>query len=141
LSRVIHLESAGKDRRKISQAVVLAIRELMGQPGPNAASRDLVAFISLSLQAIFETIDPTVTAWEKRGYWIKADRFRLEWGWSERLAAQMRQALLAEDWPQVAAIAVQVAQKLNTVKVSQNNRLGKPWVGAYQKFNQPKRSN
>ncbi|HLE16353.1 MAG TPA: hypothetical protein VI776_16530 [Anaerolineales bacterium] len=139
MSRVIHIESVGKDRKKISQAIVLAIRELVSQAEPNDMSRDLAAFISLSLEAIYQTIDMSVAAWEKRGYWLKADRFRLDWAWTGALAKEMRAAVLSEDWPQVAAAAVQVAQKLNTVKVSPNNRLGTPWVGAHQKLSHSNR--
>jgi hypothetical protein len=138
LGRIIHIESIGKDRKKISQAVVLAIRELMSQTEPNDRSRDLAAFISLSLEAIFETIDLSVAAWEKRGYWLKADRFRMDWSWTNNLSKEMGEAVLADDWSRVAAAAVQVAQKLNSVKVAQNNRLGTPWVGAFQKLSRAK---
>ena len=46
-------------------------------------SRDLAAFIAISLEKIFETVETSVVAWEKKGYWVKADRFRLEWEWSK----------------------------------------------------------
>lgn len=122
----------------MSQAVVLAIRTLLSQSEPNELSRDLAAFISLSLEAIYETIDLSVAAWEKRGYWLKADRFRLDWGWTKNLSEEMGDAVLTDDWSRVAAAAVQIAQKLGSVKVAQNNRLGTPWIGAYQKLAQMK---
>jgi hypothetical protein len=115
---------------------VLAIRELMKQSEPTNQTRDLAAFISLALAAVDETIDVSVTAWEKRGYWLKADRFRLEWDWAKILGEKMRQALLTEDWAQVAASAVRVAEKLQSVKVPQRHRLGTPWVGAWDKLKQ-----
>jgi hypothetical protein len=78
LSRVIKTETAAKDRTRLTRAVVLALRELMRQTQPDNHSRDLAAFISFALLEINQTIDASVAAWEKRGYWVKADRFRMD---------------------------------------------------------------
>ena len=134
MSRIINLESAGKERTRLTRAIVLAVRELARQNGPGAEARDLAAYIVLSLRAIDDTIDASVAAWEKRGYWVKADRFRMDWLWAGQLADKMRAALLGEDWGAVAALAAQSAQKLNKVSVGENHRLGKPWVGAWQEL-------
>ncbi|HJW89668.1 MAG TPA: hypothetical protein VJ436_03395 [Anaerolineales bacterium] len=134
MGRVINFEGVGKDRRVLTRAVVLALRELMLQTEPNKHTRDLAAFISMALEQISRTIDESVSAWEKRGYWIKADRFRMEWAWSERLGKAMRNALLNEDWPQVAAAAAEMGVKLNSIKLPQRHRLGTPWEGAWDKL-------
>jgi len=110
LGRVINPESAGKERTRLTRATVLALRELMRQSQPDSKTRDLAAFIALALEAVAATIDASVDAWEKRGYWVKADRFRMEWYWSEQLGRAMRQAVLAEDWPTIALTAAQVAR-------------------------------
>ncbi len=132
MSRVINPNSAGKERARLSKAIVLAIRELMQQPEPNQYSRDLAAFIVLSLESIARGVESTAQAWEKRDYWVKADRFRMEWAWAGRIAGQMRAALLADDWPQVASLAIQVGEKLKNVRVSPRHRMGKPWLGAWE---------
>ncbi len=134
MSRVINPDSAGKERTRLTRTVVLAVRELAHQTGPGAESRDLAAYIALALRAIADTIDVSVVAWEKRGYWVKADRFRMDWSWAGQLAEKMRAALSDEDWGTIAMLAAQAAQKLNKVSVSENHRLGKPWVGAWQAF-------
>lgn len=134
MGRLINLETAGKERTRLTKAVVLAIRELLHQPEPNDDARDLAAFISLALESIADTIDLSVGAWEKRGYWVKADRFRMQWAWSSRLAGNMRQAVLTEDWMKIAQTAAQVAERLNGIVIPQHHRLGTPWVGAYQKL-------
>jgi len=134
LGRVINLESAGKERNQLTRAIVLSLRELMRQSQPNADTQDLAAFIALALIRIYETIDLSVAAWEKRGYWLKADRFRLDWAWAGQLGDQMKKAVLSDNWPEVAAIAVKVGGKLNHIKLPQRNRLGKPWVGSWEKL-------
>ena len=131
MSRIINPESTGKERVRLTKAVVLAVRELAKQVQPGAESRDLAAFIALALSIISETIDISVAAWEKRDYWVKADKFRMEWAWSGQLAENMRVATQNEDWASVVQTAAQVAQKLNKITVAPGNRLGHPWVGAW----------
>jgi hypothetical protein len=136
LSRIINPDSAGKERTRLTKSIVLAVRELAKQTGPGAESRDLAAFIALALAAIAETIDVSVAAWEKRGYWVKADRFRMDWAWTGQYANKMRQAVLAEDWGGVALVAAQTAQHLSKITVPAGHRLGTPWVGAWKVFQQ-----
>jgi hypothetical protein len=134
LSRVIKIESVGKDRTQMIRAIVLALRELMRQTGTDQLTYDLAAFIALSLKEIYETIDISVSAWEKRGYWVKADRFRMEWTWTETLSQAMKQAILSDDWAGVARASAQVAEKLGDTKVPVRHKLGTPWTGAWDKL-------
>lgn len=136
MSRVINPNSAGKQRTKLIRMIALAVRELLRQPEPNAETRDLAIFIALSLDAIAETITPSVEAWEKRGYWIKADRFRMEWRWAKQDADEMREALFVEDWGAVALTAVKIAQQpqIAAVKISPRHRMGRPWEGAWNRY-------
>ena len=112
MGRVINPETAGKERTQLLRAVVLAVREMALQKEADAKTRDLAAFISFALQSIYETIDLSVAAWEKRGYWVKADRFRMDWDWTQRLGITMKTALLNEDWAVVAATMAEIAVKI-----------------------------
>ena len=134
MSRVINPESAGKDRPRLTKATVLAMRELARQTAPGPESRDLAAFIALALQSIADGIDVSVMAWEKRDYWVKADKFRMEWMWAGMTAAKMKNAVLTDDWGAVAMLLPQIVCKLSKVEVSDNHRLGKPWVGAFKQL-------
>lgn len=135
MGRLINPDSAGKERTQLTKGVVLAIRELAKQTEPGPEFRDLAAFISLALAKISDGIDASVAAWEKRGYWVKADKFRMEWLWSSQYAEKMKTALLAEDWAAVALVMTQTAQKLAKVQVPAGHRLGRPWVGAWKELN------
>lgn len=138
MSRIINPDSAGKQRTQLTKAIVLAVRELARQTDTNKEAHDLAAFISIALRTISEGIDVSVEAWEKRGYWVKADRFRMEWAWAAPMAEKMRNAVLEDDWTTVAALSAQIAQKFSKVQVSERHRLGKPWVDAFQQLNQEK---
>ncbi|HMR98149.1 MAG TPA: hypothetical protein PKK96_17300 [Anaerolineales bacterium] len=134
MSRVINPDSVGKDRTRLSKAIVLAVRELAKQTEVTNEAKDLAAFISLALKTISEGIDSSVAAWEKRDYWVKADRFRMEWMWAGQYAEKMKVAIFTNDWSSVAMISAQVAQKFGKIVIAQNHRLGKPWVGAFKRL-------
>ena len=134
MSRVINPDSAGKERARLTKAVVLAVRELAKQSQVTQETKDLAAFIALALQMISKGIDASVLAWEKRDYWVKADKFRMEWMWAGQFAQKMRTAVLADDWATIAMLMPQIAQKLSKIVVSDNHRLGKPWVGAFREL-------
>jgi hypothetical protein len=134
LGRVIKTESAQKDRTRLSKSIVLALRELMKQAEPDSTSQDLAAYISLALLTINDGIESSVNAWEKRGYWVKADRFRRDWEWSKAVGDQIGRAVLDENWGQVAEGSVKIAQKFSKITIAAKHRLGTPWVGAYEQL-------
>lgn len=142
MSRVINPDSAGKERARLTKAIVLSIRELAKQSDPSTGSgqaqaseaRDQAAFIALALKIIADGIDVSVAAWEKRDYWVKADRFRMEWAWAGQLGEKIKTAVLEDDWASVAMLSAQIGQKLHKIKVSDKHRMGRPWVGAWQQL-------
>jgi len=134
MSRVINPDSAGKERGHLTKSIVLALRQLAKQTDIDGETRDLASFIALALLRVDATIDISVQAWEKRGYWVKADRFRMEWLWTRQSGERMREAVISEDWGTVAAVSALTGQKLGKIKVPERHRLGTPWVGAYNKL-------
>jgi hypothetical protein len=106
----------------------------MRQQDLSESSRDLAAFIGIALQDLYATVDSSVGAWEKRGYWVKAERFRMEWEWSQRQGDKMVSAIMIEDWGAVAQVAATTGQKLMKVSVPVRHKIGTPWVGAYQQL-------
>ncbi len=140
MSRIINSESAGKDRTRLTKVVVISIRELLRQQEVSDLSRDLIACVLRSLDGIYETIDASVEAWEDRGYWVKADRFRMEWQWTKIMADKMRPLVYEENYGELVPLMVQTMQALASVKVSENHRLGTPWVGQWQLLMQERKS-
>ncbi len=127
-------ESGATARNRMSKSIVLAIRLLMRQKSPDASSRDLAAYVVLALEKISESVETSAIAWEKRDYWLKADRFRQEWAWCERSSGALAAALQTNDWTAAAQNLAVIGQRLNSVEVSPNNRLGEPWKGAWEIF-------
>src|SRR5512138_328408 len=128
MSRVINPDSVGKQRTKLTKSIVLALRELARQQDTGAEAHDLAAFIAVALKAVSEGIDASVAAWEKRGYWVKADKFRMEWAWTGPVADKLRAALATEDWASIAMLSAQTGQRLGKIQIAENHRLGRPWA-------------
>ena len=131
MSRVINPDSVGKERTRLIKSIVLCIRELAKQAKVTPETKDQASFIALALQSISDGVDVSVAAWEKRDYWVKADKFRMEWMWAGSMAEKMKTAVLSDDWVSIASFLPQIASRFNKVEVSDNHRLGKPWENAY----------
>lgn len=134
MSRVINPNSAGKERNRLKKGVVIALRELTLQKDFNSTSRDIAAFIYYALDGIDQTIEVATTAWEKRNYWLKADRFRLEWEWVKNSRANIYTGLVDDDVVALAREFASISSKVSDLKVSPRHRMGTPWIGAWEKF-------
>jgi hypothetical protein len=134
LSRIINTQGVGKERNRLVKAIVISIRALMRQKNPDSTTRDLAAFIAIALEAVSDTVERTVIPWEKRNYWVKADKFRQEWAWAKPLSVELKEVTIREDWPSVAALAAQIGSKFKNVEVSDRHRMGTPWVGAWERL-------
>jgi hypothetical protein len=137
LARIIKTGSASKDRIWLEKGIVVAIRELSKQRDLDKTTYDLVAFIAFSLKAIGDTVEESVAAWEKRGYWVKADRYRMEWNWATRMGNELQQAVINEDWGTIPKIIAQLAQRVSKVNVPVRNRIGNPWIGSWDRLIRP----
>jgi len=134
VSRIINAESVGLERSQLVRAIIVALRELAQLTTFGSEARDLAAFIVVALGTISKGVDASAIAWEKRGYWVKADRFRMEWAWAEPLASKLRSAVEAGDRSAVATLMLKLAEKFKDVRVARNPRVGKPWVGAFARM-------
>ena len=134
MPHIVNDKDPGKERRLLCRAVVVAIRYFSHQKEHNTDSHDLIVFIILSLETVIKTVDRTVFAWEKRDYWMKADRFRLEWSWVELYSKELRIAYSSQNWRSIEEIIANIGKKLVGVKVSENNRIGTPWKGFKDHF-------
>lgn len=130
MGNLINPDNAGKRRDRFAKATVLAMRQLVNKNKVDDEVRDLTAFIVLTLHQIDATIDETCRAWEKRDYWIKADRFRQEWLWARTAAGKLEQAVVENKWQLMPAVVQDMARHLQNVTVPKRD-WGTPWVGAY----------
>lgn len=134
MTRIIATSTPGKERAQLSKAIIITIREFMRQDEPGKSTRDMVAFIILALEEITDGIDKSVSAWEKRGYWVKADKYRLEWQWTGTTAKKLRESFKHDNWGEIASTLLDIMKKFENIKVSNKHRMGKPWQRALKEY-------
>jgi hypothetical protein len=127
----INKDTASKERNIRIKHVLLAIRELNQMGEINDKTRDLVAFIAINLSEIHNGIDASVVAWEKRGYWVKADKYRMDWMWTKNISDKLTKALSNDNFADVIASLPVIFSKLETTTLAKSAKLPDEYVGAY----------
>lgn len=134
MTKIIRTSTPGQEKDRLSKAIVIAIREFMRMQESNDETKDIFAFIILALKEIRSGIDKSVAAWEKRGYWVKADKYRMAWQWTGKSAQKLMTALSTGNERDITEELIQIMGRFNQIKVSDKHRMGKPWLGAYEKY-------
>jgi hypothetical protein len=136
MSRVISTEGPGKVRNQHRRTIAEALRRLSQKPRLDGEAKDLAALIVFSLHSIADTIDRTIAAWEKRDYWMKAERFREQWRWLEPITDELSAVIYHGRWNQLPVALAQLMPHFADIKVKQMTRKPTLWQGAYEKFMQ-----
>jgi hypothetical protein len=134
MSRVISTEGPGKVRYQHRRTIAEALRRLSQKPQLDDEVKDLTALIVFSLHGIADTVDRTIDAWEKRDYWMKAERFREQWRWLEPSADELSGIIYAGRWGQLPVALAQLMPHFADITVKQMTRRPALWQGAYGKF-------
>jgi hypothetical protein len=134
LSRVFRTESGSQGRVKILKQVVIALRASMEDERSPEEQKDLLAFMLTALEQIASSVDQSASAWEKRGYWLKADRFRRDWAWVLQSQDFLTHALREEDWAAAASACSLIALHIQNIKAPSRKNVQRPWEGAWQSW-------
>jgi hypothetical protein len=131
MSRVIHTSSPGKRRSQLRRTVAELLRGLMLKPNLDEEAKDMVAAVVFALRGIDETIEESTVAWEKRNYFLKADRFRRRWEWVAVAAARLRKLVVNDRWEQLPHELAALAPYFTDVRVIKLTRPPSTWKSSY----------
>ncbi len=134
MPRVFRTESGSQGRLKLLKQVAIALRASMEDKRRPEEQKDLLAFMLAALEQIASSIDQSASAWEKRGYWLKADRFRRDWGWVSQSTDSLTVALREDDWSAAASACSLIARHIQKIKVPKRQKVQRPWEGAWHKW-------
>lgn len=134
MSRVIATDDVGQERAKLRRTIAEALRRLATKPKFDGEGEDLAALIVFSLRRLEQGVDQTATAWEKRNYYLKADRFRREWEWVNDTAYQLESALLLGQHERMPLILVTLFSKFSDITITRYTRSEALWEGCYQRL-------
>lgn len=114
------------------------IAEILRRVGGKAAiddeAKDMFAALVFSMRAVHESALVTVEAWEKRGYWMKADRFMRNWEWSAEAAANVEDVIRNDAWDLIPRLLAELIPYTADIQVKNMTRSPSAWKGAYDKL-------
>lgn len=135
MSRIIHTQGTPTTQRnRLRRSVAEALRRLMEKPRFDDESKDLTALIVYALREIGENINQSAEAWEKRDYYLKADRFRREWEWTGPMERLLTAALMDRQWNDLPPLFAQLIVQFQDITVNKLTRGSELWDGAYERL-------
>jgi hypothetical protein len=134
MSRVINIDNPSKRRNANQRTIAELLRRLSEKATLDDDAKDMASMIVLCLRDISEGVEQTVTAWEKRDYWMKAERFLREWEWTGELAANMDDVIRNKAWDLLPGLLAELFPRYTDMQIKTMTRKPDVWKGAYQKL-------
>jgi hypothetical protein len=132
VGRIVRTESGATRRQRILSAMAQALRAVAQRSDvSDGETREVLAFLALSLSELSESVEETAAAWERREYWLKADRFRLEWAPIQAVYGRLDLALRAGDLSQARSSGTDLARLLAEKRLRPLKSSSTPWRGAW----------
>lgn len=134
MGRVINLNNPTKLRNYQRRTVAELLQRLGQKPAIDDEARDMAAAVVLALREIWATAEVTAEAWEKRDFWMKAERFMRQWEWSKETAANMEDVIREEAWDLMPQLLMNLFPYFNDIALKNMQRKPEEWQGAYKKL-------
>ena len=132
VTRVINTQGPGKRRNHLRRTIAEIMRHLVSKHEIDEETKDMAGALVYSLRGIAETIETTTEAWEKRNYFLKADRFRLEWEWVVPAAERLQELVINDRWEGLPAAIAELASHFADIRVAKMTRSPSTWVSSYR---------
>jgi len=132
MSRVINTASPGKRRNQLRRTMAEILRHLALKQALDEEAKDMAAALVFCLRDIEGTIDAATSAWEKRNYFVKADRFRLQWEWVMPAAERLRALIVAEQWDRLPQELAMLAPHFADIRIVKMTRPASTWKSSYR---------
>ena len=134
MSRIVHVDSPTKIRNRNMRSIAEMLRRLMQKPQMDAEARDMAAMITLLLWEIADGVEKSAQAWEKRDYWMKAERFMRDWNWTAEIAANLEDVIRNEAWDLVPELMAELYPHFTDIQIKTMTRKASLWQGAHKKL-------
>ncbi len=134
MSRIVNLNSPAKVRSQNLRSIAEVLRHLADKTSFDAESKDMAASLVYFLHEINASTEQTAEAWEKRGYWMKAERFLRNWAWSIEMAANLEDVIRNDAWDLLPDLLGQLLTYTADIQVKNMTRSKDTWQGAYERL-------
>lgn len=134
MSRIVHVDSPTKIRNRHMRSIAEMLRQLMQKPKMDTEARDMASMITLLLWEIADGVEQSARAWEKRDYWMKAERFMRDWKWTAEIAANLEDVIRNEAWDLVPELMAELYPNFTGIQIKTMTRKASLWQGAHKKL-------
>ena len=136
MGRVISISNPAQRRNSFRRTIAEILRHLMLKRELDEEAKDMAATVVFALRGIAETIETSTEAWEKRNYYLKADRFRRQWEWVPLFAARLQNVVVNDRWEQLPRELAMLAPYFQDVKITKLTRAPATWQASYRLLKQ-----
>ena len=134
MSRVINTNNPTKVRNQNRRTIAEILRHLMQKSKMDAEAKDMAAHIVFCLREINEGVEQTTQAWEKRGYWMKSERFLREWEWSKEMAHNLEDVIRNEAWDLLPGLLAEMLPYFSDIELKTMTRKPITWQAAFKQL-------
>lgn len=134
MSRLIQVDNPTTVRNRNRRTIAELLRRLPKKSEIDDEAKDMAATIVLLLREIYTGVEQSATAWEKKDYWLKAERFMREWRWTLEMAADMDDVIRHEAWDLLPELLADLYVRFADVEIKSLTRDASFWKGGYKKL-------
>ena len=130
MSRVINPNAPGKTRNQHRRTLAEMLRRLASKQGVDDETKDMAAAMVFIFRDLDAGVDVSAQAWEKRNYWLKADRFRIKWEWAAQAAVDLEDVIRNDAWDLLPRLMMDLFPHFAGIKIKRLTRKPELWRGA-----------
>ncbi|MCA9962352.1 MAG: hypothetical protein H6665_00460 [Ardenticatenaceae bacterium] len=134
MSRIIHTENPTKIRNQNRRSIAEILRRLSQKGDLDDETRDMAAMLVFLLREIYEGVEQSARAWEKRDYWMKAERFMREWAWTGEASANLDDVLRHDALDLLPELMADLLPRFADIQLKTMTRSPDLWRGAYARL-------
>jgi hypothetical protein len=128
------MDNPAKRRKANQRTIAELLRRLSQKRELDEDAKDMAATIVFCLREISTGVEQTVTAWEKRDYWMKAERFLREWEWAGEMAANLEDVIRNEAWDLLPSLLAELFPRYTDIQIKTMTRKPDVWRGAHRRL-------
>ena len=134
MSRVIHVDNPGKRRNAARRSVAEILRYLSRKSAIDDEAKDMSAALVFLLTEIKGTVDESAAAWEKRGYWMKVERFVRDFEWIPEAAANLDDIIRHNARDLLPELLADLSPRFDDINIKTMTRKPTEWRGTYARL-------
>jgi hypothetical protein len=132
MSRIININNPSKVRNQNQRTIAEILRRIGAKSTIDDETKDMVSTIVFLLREIFAGVESSIEAWEKKGYWMKADRYLRHWEWTAEVAANLEDVIRNKAWDLLPRVLADLLPFISDVQIKTFTRDKSIWQGNYK---------